>query len=63
MWKKILIAMLPQLIDLGLDYLIIAAEVLAKKTDTTIDDEWVARFKHYRAELVDTAKQEMKKKS
>jgi hypothetical protein len=61
MWKSLLIALLPNLIELAFDYFIIAARKLAKQTDTTIDDEMVDKLEAYRDRLVGTAKTEIKK--
>lgn len=61
-WKQILMALLPQVIELGFDYFILAARKLAAQTDTTIDDEMVDKLEEYRERLVGTAKEELKKR-
>ena len=60
MWKNLLLVLAPSLVDLLFDALILAAEKLAAKTDTTIDDEWVAKLKEYRGQLTGIVKEEIK---
>jgi hypothetical protein len=53
MIKKLLIGWL---FDAAFDLIIEYAEKLAKRTDTTIDDEAVAKFKEHRAKFIQVAK-------
>lgn len=51
--KKMLIGWL---FDAAFDYLIELAEKLAKRSDTEIDDDAVAKFKLHRDKFIDLAK-------